>query len=151
MPVHLDFWLREPSRAGLPAPAQQELLQRIAWTIDCRTKYFPDSPLAFAERMKELLFSTFLPQRGPIVIEDAPNMASEVLSRSRAWEVAYLELPMLDADRRPLHDLHTMLVDVICMMARNDFPLAAPPRWPAELFEMRIAWFLSRCRPVNGP
>ena len=94
MSVHLDFWIRELSRAGLPAPAQQELLRRLAWAIDCRTKYFPDPPLAYVERMKELLLSTSLPQRGPIVIEKAPNEASEGLSRSRAWELAYLELSM---------------------------------------------------------
>ena len=86
--------------------------------------------------MKELLLSTFLPQKGPIVIENAPNMASEVLSRSRAWELAYSELSILDADSRPLHDLHAALVDVICMMARNEFPLTIPPRWLGELFEM---------------
>ena len=124
MSVHLDFWIRELSRTGLPAPAQQELLRRLAWAIDCRTKYFPDPPLACVERMKELLLSTFLPQKDPIVIENAPNMASGAPSPSRAWGLAYLELSMLDADRRPLHDLHTMLADVICMMARNDFPLA---------------------------
>ena len=92
MSANIDFWVRELSRAGLPAPAQQELLQRLAWAIDCRTKYFPDSPLAYVGSMKELLLSTFLPQKGPIVIADAPGMASEVLSRSRAWELAYFEL-----------------------------------------------------------
>ena len=29
-----------------------------------------------------------------------------------------------------------MLVDVICLIARADFPWAVPPRWLAELFEM---------------
>ena len=43
---------------------------------------------------------------------------------------------MLDEHCRPLHDPHTMLVDVLRMMARNDFPLAIPPRRLAELFGM---------------
>ena len=57
MSVHLDVWLRELSRAGLTATAQQELLQRLAWAIDRRTRYFPDPPLAYVERMQELLLS----------------------------------------------------------------------------------------------
>ena len=52
--------------------------------------------------MKELLLSAFLPQEGPLSIANAPNEASEILSRSRAWELAYLELSMLDADHRPM-------------------------------------------------
>ena len=84
MSVNIDFWVRELARAGLPASEQQELLQRLAWTIDCRTKYFPDSPLAYVGSMKELLLSAFLPQPGPIVIANAPGLPSEVLSRSRA-------------------------------------------------------------------
>ena len=65
---------------------------------------------------------------------------------------------MLTAD--PMHDLHTMLVDVICMMGRNDFPLTIPPGWLGELFEMvnRVAslkmntdnWPLG-VPPVLGP
>ena len=43
---------------------------------------------------------------------------------------------MLGAGSRPLNDLRSMLVDVICLMARYGLPLAAPPRWLAELFEM---------------
>ena len=101
MSANLDFWIREPSRAGLPAPAQQALLKRLAGAIDRRTKYFPGSPLAYVGGMKELLLSTFLPQKGPIVIENAPGMASEVLPRRRTWELAYLELSAADAKSRP--------------------------------------------------
>ena len=126
MSAHLDVWLRELSRAGLPAPAQQELPQRLAWAIDCRTRYFPDSPAAYVERTKELLLSAFPPQKGPLAIANAPNEASELLSRSRAWELAYLELSMLDAHRRPLRDLHTTLLDIFRFMARNDFPHEHP-------------------------
>ena len=43
---------------------------------------------------------------------------------------------MLDARSRPLNDLHATLVDIIYLMARNDFPLAVPPRLLAELSEM---------------
>ena len=97
MSVHLDVWLRELARTGLPAPAQQELLRRLARAIDRRTRYFPDPPLAFVERMEELLFSAFSPQKAPLAIANAPDEASEILSRSRAWVLAYLELSMLDA------------------------------------------------------
>ena len=43
---------------------------------------------------------------------------------------------MLDAEGRPLNDLHAMPADAICLMARIGFPVAVPPRWLAELFEM---------------
>ena len=43
---------------------------------------------------------------------------------------------MLDAKTRPLNDLLAMLVDVVCLMARNEFPLTVPPRRLAELFQM---------------
>ena len=134
--AHLDVRLRELPRTGLPAPAQQELLRRLAWTIDRRTRYFPDPPLAYVERMKELLLLAFSPQKGPLSIASAPNEASGILPRSRVWGSAYLELSTLDADRRPLRDLQTMLAGIICMMARHDFPLAIPPRWLVELLEM---------------
>ena len=136
MSAHLDDWLRELSRAGLSATEQQDLLQRLSRTIDLRTRYFPDSPLAYVESANELLLSAFLPQKGPLIIANSPAEASEIISRSRAWELAYLELSMLDADRRPLRDLHTMIADVICLLARNDFPLTIPPRWLGELLEM---------------
>ena len=108
MSAYFDFQVRELSCAGLPAPAQQELLRRLSWTIETRTKYSPGSPLAFVGGMKEVLLSTFLPQKGPSVIENAPGMASEVLSRRRAWGLAYLELSMADAKSRPLNDSHAM-------------------------------------------
>ena len=45
---------------------------------------------------------------------------------------------MLDAKGRPLNDLHATLVDIICLMALNNFPLAVPPRWLAELSANRV-------------
>ena len=84
MSVQLDFWLLGLSRTGLPAPAQQELLQRLAWAIDCRTRYFPDSPAASVERMEELLLSAFSPRKGLLAIADAPNEASEVVREASA-------------------------------------------------------------------
>ena len=65
MSAQSDAWLRELSRAGLSATEQQDLLQRLAQAIDRRTRYFPDCPLAFVERMKERLLSAFLPEKGP--------------------------------------------------------------------------------------
>ena len=76
--TNLDLWVRELSRAGLPAPAQQELLRRLAWAIGTRTKYFPNSPPAYVGSMKELLLSTFLPQKGPIVIANDPGSPPEI-------------------------------------------------------------------------
>ena len=137
MPPNIDFWARELSRSGLPAPAQQELLQRLAWTIDYRTKYFPDSPPAYVDSMKVLLLSTFLPRKGQIVIENAPGVASGVLSRGIAWELAYLNFPCwVRKIALRMGTFHATSADVICPMARNDFPLAVPPRWLTELFEM---------------
>ena len=83
-----------------------------------------------------LSLSAFLPRKGPIVVATAPREASEIAPRSRAWELAYLELSMLDCARRPLRGPHMVLVDVICIMARNDSPLTISPRWLGELFEM---------------
>ena len=100
----------------------------LACTIDRRARYFPDAPMAYVARAKELLLSAFLPQVGPYIFVNAPPAASERISRSRAWELVYSELSMLDGSRILLHDLHFALVDVICMIARNDFPLTIPPR-----------------------
>ena len=127
MSVHFDVWPRELPRTGLSAIQQQELLRRLAWAIGRRTRYFPDSPLAYVERVKEPLLSAFLPQKGPFVMANAPTEASEVISRSRLWELVYLELSFSFGARRPPHDLHIVLVDVICMLARNQFPLTTPP------------------------
>ena len=122
MSDHLDVWPHELSRTGLPAPAQRELLQRLAWAIGRRTRCFPDPPLAFVERMKGLLLSAFSPQKGPLAVANVPDEASEILSRSRAWELAYFALPTLDADRRPLHDLHSMLADFFLYDGSERFP-----------------------------
>ena len=85
----LDDWLRELSRAGLSTTERQELLQRLSQTIGCRTRYFPDSPLAYVERVKEFLLSAFLPQKGPLSIAGSPDEALATISRSRAWEFVY--------------------------------------------------------------
>ena len=68
MSVHIDVWLRELSRAGLPPSAQQELLAQLAPTIDCRARYFADAPRAYLARVKDLLISALLPQKGPLSI-----------------------------------------------------------------------------------
>ena len=126
--VQFDVWLRELFRTGLSPTARQEMLARLANTIDRRAPYIPDAPMAHVARAKELLLSAFLPQVGPYIFVNAPPAASERISRSRAWELVYSELSMLDGSRIALHDLHIVLVDVICMIARNDFPLTIPPR-----------------------
>ena len=136
MSVHLDVWLRELSRAGLSPSAQKELLAQLAPTLECRARYFPDAPRAYLARVKDLLIPAFLPQTGPLSITMDPPAAPERISRCRAWELVYLEFSLLGGPRRPVHELHSVLVDVICMMARNEFPLTVPPRWLSELFEV---------------
>ena len=144
MSAHLDVWLRELPRAGLSRSAPQELPARLAATIDCRARYFPDEPMAYLARVKDLLLSALLPQKGPYLLVSDPPAASERISRCRAWELVYLELSMLDGSRRPLRDLHMVLVGVICIVARNESPLTIPPRWLASLFEV-----LSRVVPLQ--
>ena len=128
--------------ASFPAPvwfrpsAQQELLARLASTIVRRVRYFPDEPVACLKRVEDLLLSAILPQKGPYIFVNDPPAASGRISRSRAWELVFLELSTLDGTRRPLRDLHVMLVNVLCMVARNEFPLTIPPRWLAGFFEI---------------
>ena len=73
MSVHLDVWLREPSRAGLSPSAQKELLAQLAPTIERRARYFPDAPRAYLALEKDLLISAFLPQKGPLSIHQPPR------------------------------------------------------------------------------
>ena len=136
MPAHLDAWIRELSRAGLSASAQQELPATLATTIDCRARYFPDAPGPYLARVKDSSIPALLPQKGPLTITLDPPASPECIPRSRAWELVYLELSLLGVSRRPANELHIVLVDVIGMLARGEFPLTAPPRWLAELFGM---------------
>ena len=129
------FWLRESARAGLPTNDQRELLASLAHTVECRARYFPSAPLPYLARVKQLLMSTFFPQKGPILITLDPAFPPERLSRSQAWQIAHWELSHLEGAPRPVTELHIILSDVIGMMARNDFPLTVPPRWLSELFD----------------
>ena len=79
------------------------------------------------------------PQKGPLLITLDPAFPPERLYRSQASQIAYWELSHLEGATRPVNDLHIILSDVICMMARNDFPLTVPPRWLSELFVLRRA------------
>ena len=67
-----------------------------------------------------------------------PLFPPERLPRSQAWQIAHLELPLFDGASRPVNELHTVLSDVIEMMARNEFPLTVPPRWLSDLFEVLV-------------
>ena len=136
MSAHPDFWLRELSRAGLSTTAQQKLLATVATTIDCRTRYFSAPPRPYLARAQQLLTSAFLPQKGPLLLSWDPSSPPERLSRCQARELVFLELPLLDGPSRPVGELHIVLTDVISTMARNEFPLTAPPRWLSELFEV---------------
>ena len=142
--AHLDVWIRELSRAGLSASAQQRLPATLATTIDCRARYFLDAPRPYLARVKDLLVSALLPQKGPLTITRDPPASPECIPRARAWELVRLELPLLGGSRRQVNELHIVLVDVVSMLARNEFPLTAPPRWLTELFEM-----LGRAAPLK--
>ena len=89
MSVHLNVWLREFSRAGMPPPAQQELLARLASAIDRRARYFPDEPTAYLARVEDLLLWALRPQKGLYIFANDPPAASERISRCRAWELVY--------------------------------------------------------------
>ena len=106
MSVRLDVWPRELSRAGLSTAAQQELLAQLAPTIDCRSRYFPDPPRPYLARVKELLLSAFLPQKGHLSISLDSSSSPERMSRCRAWELVYMELPLLGDSSRPVNELH---------------------------------------------
>ena len=86
------------------------------------------------ERVNGFLLSAFLPQKGPLSSVGSPGESPETISRSRAWELVFSELPMLDGARRPLRDLHNVLVDVII-----DDP---PPLAGGVIFG---------CEPCGGP
>ena len=144
MSVHLDIWLRELSRTGLSPSAQRDLLATLATAIDCRARYFPDAPRPYLARVKDLLMSAFLPQKGPLLLDADPPTTPGRISRSRAWEIAFFELSLLDGSRRPARELHIVLIDVIHMIARNEFPSFLPPRWLSELFEV-----LGRVAPLQ--
>ena len=130
-----EFWLRELARAGLSTNDQRELLASLAHTVECRARYFPSAPYPSLNRVKQLLTSTFFPRKGPLLITLDPAFPPERLSRSQAWQIAHWELSHLEGATRPMNELRVILSDVISMMARNDFPLTAPPRWLSELFD----------------
>ena len=65
----------------------------------------------------------------------------EVIPRSKAWNLVSQELlhNSLHHDwNRPVSEIRDAMIEVIPLMARNEFPLSAPPRWVAELL-----WVLS--------
>ena len=84
-----DFWLRELARAGLSTNDQRELLASLAHTVERRACYFPYSPYPYLDRVKQLLMSTFFPQKGPLLIALDPAFPPERLSRIQAWQIAY--------------------------------------------------------------
>ena len=131
-----EFWLRELARAGLSTNDQRDLLASLAHTVERRARYFPSELYPYLARVKQLLMSTFFPQKGPLLITLGPDFPPECLSRKEAWQIAHWELPHLEGAIRPMNELHIVLSDVISMMDRNDFPLSAPPRWLSELFDV---------------
>ena len=84
-----EFWLRELARAGLSTNDQRELLASLTQTVECRARYFPAAPYPYLDRVKQLLMSTFFPQKGPLLITLDPAFPPERLSRIQAWQIAY--------------------------------------------------------------
>ena len=95
----------------------------------------PDAPNDYVARVKDLVFSVFLPQYGPLNIP-RPDGQGEVAPRSRAWDLLPQELRNSPHPtwNRPVCEIHDASIEVITSMAKNEFPLSAPPRWAAEFF-----------------
>ena len=128
--------LADLARAGLSTAAQRELLATLSNTFESCARYFPSSPRPYSARAKQFLMSAYCPRKGPLLITADPSFPPERLSRSQAWQIAHLELPLFDGSSRPVNELHIVLSDVVGAMVRNEFPLTVPPRWISELFEV---------------
>ena len=128
-----DFWMRELARMGLSPGDQKEFLDSLSNAVDMRARYFPNDPREYVDRVRRFLMHTFFPQMGPLLLSVDPTHPPERISRNQCWQLAHLELSLLN-ETRPTDDLHTVLSDVITIMTRNEFPLTVPPRYLVELF-----------------
>ena len=137
------FWLRESARAGLPTNDQRELLASLAHTVGCRARYFPSAPLPYLARVKQLLMSTFFPQKGPILITLDPAFPPERLSRSQAWQIAHWELSHLEGASRPVRP--------ICRCVPSVRPVRCVPSHLELSHLERVANYSVRCHWYDGP
>ena len=129
-----DFWMRELARTGLSPADQKELLASLSNAVETRERYFPADSPTYVDRARRFLLHTFFPQLGPLLLLLDPMYPPERISRGQCWQIAHLELSLLDGSRRPVADLHNVISEVITMITRNEFPLTIPPRWLVELF-----------------
>ena len=129
-----DFWMRELARMGLSPADQKEFLASLSNAVETRARYFPADPAAYVDRVRSFIMHTFLPQMGPLLLSVDPMYPPERISRSQCWQIAHLELSLLDGPSRPVDELHTAISDIVTIMARSEFPLTVPPRWLVELF-----------------
>ena len=129
-----DFWMRELARTGMTTKAQKDFLASLSNAVDTRGRYFPAYPVIYVERVRRFIMHTFLPQMGPLLLSVDPSYPPERISRSQCWQIAHLELSLLDGPSRPVDELHTAISDIVTILTRNEFPLSIPSRWLMELF-----------------
>ena len=126
--------MRELARTGMSTKAQKDFLASLSNAVDARARYFPADPVIFVERARSFIMHTFLPQMGPLSLSVDPSYPPERISRSQCWQIAHLELSLLDGPSRPVDELHTAISDIVTILARSEFPLSIPSRWLMELF-----------------
>ena len=97
---------------------------------------FPAAPEEYISRLKDFLLCAFLPQTGPLHLPLTEGAPPELISRPRAWEIATMELALLNCSQRPLDGVHAVVAEVVNAIIQNEFPLSVPPRWIAELFSL---------------
>ena len=125
-------------QSGLAAEEQRDLLLQLVQDLDSRVGRFPDAPREKIARAAGLLFLVYLPQFGPLNFSQ-PQGQREGIARGKARDLVSPELlhNSFRSDwQRPVGGIYDALIEVITTMAKNAFPLSAPPRWVAELFSI---------------
>ena len=133
MSVSANAWLRQLNGSGLTREKRQDLLRQLPQRLDRASRYFPEVPEGYISRVRELLLSALFPQQGPLLLSLSPG-ETEQLSRAQAWEILRSELHALNGAGKPSDELHELLVDIVSMLSKNEFPLPARPRWAVDLF-----------------
>ena len=128
--------MRELARTGLSPADQKKFSASLSNAVETRARYFPADPLANVDRVRRFLMHTFFPQMGPLQLLVDPMHPPERISRNQCWQIAHLELSLLDGPSRPADELRTVISEVVAIMARNEFPSTVPPRWLVELFSV---------------
>ena len=123
------FWMRELARTGLPPADQKEFSASLSNAAETRARYFPAEPLPNLDRVRQFLMAAFFPQKGPSLLSVDRSSPPERLSRSQCWQIAHLELSLLDGPSRPVDELHTVIADIITSLVRSELPLSIPSRW----------------------